>query len=125
VDSSPASRTPSAARAAGARLVVRDTDLHSTAVYSRHYYGACPDWVSRSAAERTGDLYLLLAPDVPWVPDGLQRDRPDDHARAQIHALFRDALEAAGARVVEITGSWPERESRAVAAIDEALKQLP
>ncbi len=106
---------------AGARLVIRDTDLFSTAVYSRHYYGACPPWIAEAAAERAGDLYLLLAPDVAWVPDGLQRDRPDDAARAQLHRLFRDALAVAGARVVEVVGSWSEREKRAAAAIVEAL----
>lgn len=98
-------------------VVIRDTDLYSTAVYSRHYYGSCAEWIAETARARTADLYLLLYPDVPWIADGLQRDRSDEEARLDIHGQFRDALAAAGARVVEIRGSWPERHARALAAI--------
>jgi NadR type nicotinamide-nucleotide adenylyltransferase len=102
----------------GRTVVVRDTDLHSTVVYARHYYGRCPGWVVETARTRTGDLYLLLCPDVPWVADGLMRDRADEVARALIHGLFRDTLAEAGATVVEIRGAWPERQARAIAAVD-------
>ena len=76
------------AAARQARLVVRDTDLVSTTVYARHYYGSCPAWIEAAARRRAGDLYLLLCPDVPWVPDGLQRDRPGDAERAAMHAAL-------------------------------------
>jgi NadR type nicotinamide-nucleotide adenylyltransferase len=110
-----------AAATRGSRLVIRDTDLVSTTVYSRHYYGACPEWIAAAARERLGSLYLLLCPDVPWVADGLQRDRPDEAARVQMHALFRDALVAIGASVVEVRGTWNEREVQAAEAITAAL----
>lgn len=91
-----------AALAAGARIVVKDTDLISTVVYARHYYGSCPAWIERAARERLGDVYLLLHPDVPWVADGLKRDRPA--ARAEMHGLFAAALAEFGARVVDVAG---------------------
>ncbi len=103
-------------------VVIRDTDLHSTVVYARHYYGDCPAWVVETANARTGDLYLLLCPDVPWVADGLQRDRSDEAARALLHGLFRDELAAAGAHVVEVRGTWAEREAQAVAAIEALIE---
>ena len=84
-------------------------------MYSHHYYGGCPAWVEQDARARLGDLYLLLHPDVPWVADGMQRDRP--HERAMLHALFRARLESFGAAIVDITGSWDERRARAAAAI--------
>src|SRR5262245_44839117 len=65
-----------AGRAAAERLLVLDTDLVSTAVYARHYYGSCPAWIEREARARLADLYLLHHPDVPWVADGPYRDRP-------------------------------------------------
>jgi NadR type nicotinamide-nucleotide adenylyltransferase len=99
-------------------LLVLDTDLVSTVVYSRHYYGACPGWVEREARERLADLYLLLHPDVPWLPDPA-RDRPD--ARDAIHALFEDILESFGAHVADVRGSFAEREARAVEAIDSLM----
>jgi NadR type nicotinamide-nucleotide adenylyltransferase len=110
-----------AASADRRRLVIRDTDLISTTVYARHYYDACPHWILEAARAELGDLYLLLSPDVPWVADGLQRDRPDGAARAEIHTLFREALAAAGARVVEIRGPWPERHRHAAAAVAATL----
>lgn len=101
------------------RLLILDTDLLSTVVYSRHYYGDCPPWVEKAARERRGHLYLLHHPDVPWVPDGAQRDLP--HRREHMHALFREALQALGARFVDIRGDWEERRDRAVRAIDALL----
>ncbi len=106
------------------RLVVRDTDLVSTVVYARHYYGSCQGWIEAAARRRVGDLYLLLCPDVPWVPDGLQRDRASDAERAEIHARFRDALTSVGARVVEISGSWDERRHQAFAAVAAAVEEV-
>jgi len=101
-------------RASG--LLILDTDLVSTVVYSRYYYGRCPDWITEAARKRLADLYLLLQPDVPWVPDGNLRDRPA--ARDELHGLFGSALQAFGARTVEIGGSWDERRGRAITAID-------
>ena len=106
------------------RLVVRDTDLVSTVVYARHYYRSCREWIEAAARRRVGDLYLLLCPDVPWVPDGLQRDRASDAERAEIHARFRDALMSLGARVVEISGSWVERRHQASAAVAAAVEEV-
>jgi HTH-type transcriptional repressor of NAD biosynthesis genes len=101
------------------RLLILDTDLLSTVVYSRHYYGRCPEWIEKAARRRRGDLYLLHHPDVPWVADGAQRDQPG--AREQVHASFLEILEAAGARFVDVRGPWPERWAAAVAAVDTLL----
>ena len=95
-------------------LAVLDTDLVSTTVYARHYYGSCPAWIDQAARERRGDLYLLCDIDVPWVADQA-RDRP--HDRAHMHGLFVAALEALGARYVTIRGSWAERRQLAIAAV--------
>jgi len=109
-----------AAIAASTGLVIKDTDLVSTVVYSTHYYGTCPDWIGRAARERRGDLYLLLTPDVPWIADGMQRDRPS--GRAQLHDLFRHRLESLGARFVEISGDWNARRTLALAALSGGVR---
>ena len=92
----------------------------STVVYARHYYGDCPRWIERLAAERRGDLYLLCRPDLPWESDGV-RDRPA--AREEIHALFAATLAAAGARVVDVAGGGGAREALAMGAVEALLKQ--
>ena len=99
-------------------LLVLDTDLVSTTVYARHYYGACPAWIDQAARDRRGDLYLLCDIDVPWVADSV-RDRP--HHREHIHALFVEALNTLGAPYVLIRGSWAARLTTAVAAVSEVL----
>lgn len=109
----------SRAVAAGVAFVLLDTDLVSTMVYSRHYYGDCPPWIAEEAPRRRGDLYLLHHVDVPWTPDGHQREAPQ--RREELFSLFAATLESIGARVVPIRGSWDERRERAVAAVDAFL----
>ncbi len=104
------------AAAAGAALVLHDTDLVSTAVYSRHYYGDCPAWIEDEARRRRADLYLLHHVDVPWVADGLQREQPE--RRAELFERFRATLRRLDAAVAEIQGSFEERRRRAISAID-------
>lgn len=102
-----------------APFVLLDTDLVSTAVYSRHYYGDCPPWIEEEAGRRVGDLYLLHHPDVEWVADGHQRAAPE--RRAELFARFEAALRALRARVSPVRGSWEERRKLAVGAIDALL----
>lgn len=96
-------------------LLVLDTDLVSTVVYARHYYGACAAWIEAEARRRTADLYLLHLPDVPWIPEPGQREGADH--RAEQLALFRAELTALDAPVVEIAGGWEQREETAIAAV--------
>jgi NadR type nicotinamide-nucleotide adenylyltransferase len=100
------------------RLLVQDTDLLSTVVYCRHYFGRCPTWIEEAARERRPDLYLLCEADVPWVAD-LVRDR--GHLREEMHGLFQRAVLDSGAPSVDIRGDYDERWSRAIAAISELL----
>jgi nicotinamide riboside kinase len=102
-----------------ARLVLLDTDLVSTMIYSRHYYDDCPEWVEAAAVRRLGDLYLLHHVDVEWQEDGHQREQPD--RREELFVRFKLTLELLDAPVAEIAGDWDERRRRAIAAIDALL----
>lgn len=108
-----------AALASRPPLLFLDTDLVSTIVYARHYYGACPGWIEDEARARRADLYLLGTPDLPWTPDGV-RDRPTH--REELFDAFTRALERIGARVVVLRGEGEARTARAVRAV-EALRQ--
>ena len=103
----------------GAPLVVLDTDLLSTMVYSRHYYGECPEWIAREARARLGDLYLLHHIDVDWIPDGHQREQPQ--RREELFERFRAVLQDLGAGVCDVRGGWDERKHRAIDGIDRLL----
>jgi NadR type nicotinamide-nucleotide adenylyltransferase len=94
-------------------LLVLDTDLISTVVYVRHYYGPCPTWVEEAARVRRGDLYLLCAPDLPWTADGV-RDRPAQ--RQELFALFEGALREFDCVVADVSGLGLARERAALSA---------
>ena len=104
--------------ALGRPVVVQDTDLLSTVVYCKHYFGHAPDWIIGEATARAPDLYLLCEIDLPWIADGV-RDR--GHLREEMQQLFRDAAMSSGAPVATIHGDAPERLERAVDAIDALL----
>ncbi|MGH7637014.1 MAG: AAA family ATPase [Gemmatimonadaceae bacterium] len=87
-------------------LVILDTDLVSTVVYCEHYFGRCPVWIMEAARSRGADLHLLMAPDVPWLPDGV-RDRGE--RREEMHSLFASKLEEFGFPCTEIRGEWEQR----------------
>lgn len=99
----------------GIPMVIQDTDLLSTVIYSRHYYGDCPAWIEEVLERHEPELYLLAGIDVPWEPDGDQRDR--GHMREEMQALFRDALVARGWRFVEVNGGIEERLATAILTI--------
>jgi NadR type nicotinamide-nucleotide adenylyltransferase len=107
---------------AGARdLIILDTDLLSTVVYSRHHFGACPIMVESLARTRLADLYLLLDVDVPWVADPV---RDSGSTRDALHDLFCDVLDEFGATVRTIAGAWDERLRRAIEWVEGARRTL-
>jgi NadR type nicotinamide-nucleotide adenylyltransferase len=100
-------------------LIILDTDLLSTVVYSRHHFGAVPQWVETKARDRLADLYLLLDIDVPWVWDPV---RDSGATREDLHADFRSAVEESGARYTIISGTWDERLRRSIEVIEAARR---
>lgn len=103
-----------AALAATPPLLVLDTDLLSTVTYARHYYGASSAWLEGEARARRAQLYLLCAPDIPWIPDGI-RDRPD--RRDELFSEFDRVLTEFGADVTGVRGSGNARLAAAMAAV--------
>jgi HTH-type transcriptional repressor of NAD biosynthesis genes len=103
------------------RLLICDTELITTCVYSRHYFGECPAEVEQKADQRQYDLYLLLDIDVPFVADW---QRPDANSREEFFDTFRGELERRGHRYTVISGSYEERFAQAVKAIDAIFQTL-
>jgi NadR type nicotinamide-nucleotide adenylyltransferase len=107
------------ARARGA-LVLHDTDLLSTVVYARFYYGACPQWIEDEARARRADLYLLLDTDVAWYEDPA-RDKGGD-AREDLFDAFRAALDEFETQWEIVSGDWEERKKRIVTLVRAAAE---
>jgi NadR type nicotinamide-nucleotide adenylyltransferase len=108
------------ANARGARLLVFDTDLVSTVIYARHYYGVAPAWIERAERARRAELYLLCDVDVAWMADGV-RDRPVH--REEMFGLFHAALARRRATVVTIRGDWDARWATAQQAINSVARR--
>jgi nicotinamide riboside kinase len=96
--------------------VVADTTPLMTAIYSDMLFADRSLYEFALAHQRCYDVTLVMATDLPWVADGIQRDGPQ--VRAPVTALLRHALENAGLRYQMVTGGGETRLSRALDAIE-------
>ena len=101
------------------RLLVCDTDLLTTVVWSEFLFGSCPRWIREQAGRTHYDLTLLLDVDVPWVDDS-QRYLP--HRRHEFFAAFRDALDRRDERYLVVRGGWEERFRASREAVETVLQ---
>ena len=101
------------------RVLFMDTDLFTTCVYQRIYFGTCPSDIEESALCHRSGLYLFTEPDIPWEPDPGQRASPEERLRS--HALLRAETEKHSLNTVSIKGTYTERLNTAVTAVDQYL----
>ena len=73
-----------------AGVLLLDTDLLTTVLYSEWYYGTVPDTVRQAAAARRYDLYLLLDVDVPWVPSTHEHREDTTFIHIDVDAAKKD-----------------------------------
>lgn len=97
-------------------ILICDTDLLETKVYSEAYYvGDCDPILEKYALENSYDLYLLTYIDIPWEADDL-RDKPNE--RQQMFEYFKATLEKYHRNFIILKGNKKERLKRAVEHID-------
>ncbi|MGC4074660.1 MAG: AAA family ATPase [Nibricoccus sp.] len=112
-----------AAAARAKRVVFHDTELLTNVLWADLLFpGKCPSWVRAESETRSRGmtLYLLCAPDIPFVADP-QRVFTEEAARRKSAELWRETLVARGLPFVEIGGDWECRESRAISAVRSLL----
>jgi nicotinamide riboside kinase len=100
-------------------LVVADTTSMMVAVYSQLLFNdssLLPDAVSEQAQHR---VTLLMALDLPWVPDPGIRDGA--HVREPVDTLLRNALRDDGVDYSVIAGRGEQRLAHALRAVQAAL----
>ncbi|WP_224491225.1 AAA family ATPase [Robertkochia flava] len=102
------------------KVLILDTNLLVTRVYSEAYYNGYVDpLLEKYAIENKYDLYLLTYIDTPWVADDL-RDRPDQ--REEMFNMFEKTLQKYDKPYVILTGTEEERFAKAVRLIDKLIK---
>lgn len=102
------------------RVLFCDTELLVTQVWSEIYFqGKCPPWIFWADHARRYDLYLLLAPDIPWVNDGL---RAYEKQRDWMFERLQQELESRNLPFEIIRGGYEQRTQQAVDTIEKLLK---
>ncbi|MEP2058305.1 MAG: ATP-binding protein [Maribacter litoralis] len=102
-------------------ILICDTDLLETKVYSEAYYvGDCDPVLEKYALQNTYDLYLLTYIDIPWEEDDL-RDKPNE--REEMFNYFKDTLEKYGKNFITLKGNKKQRLNKAINHIDKLLDQ--
>ncbi|KAB1153355.1 AAA family ATPase [Tenacibaculum aiptasiae] len=103
------------------KILICDTDLLETKVYSEEYYGGFVDPILDEAAiENTYDIYFLTYIDTPWEADDL-RDRPEQ--RLEMFTAFENTLKKYNRPYVLLKGDKETRFKKAVQIIDEILSK--
>jgi NadR type nicotinamide-nucleotide adenylyltransferase len=100
-------------------VLICDTDLLETKVYSEAYYsGSCDPVLEKYALENSYNLYFLTYIDTPWEADDL-RDRPEH--RKEMFKAFQEALITYKKPYVLLKGDKKTRLKTAVNHIDKLL----
>ncbi len=101
------------------KILVCDTDLLETKVYSEAYYiGDCDPILEKYALQNSYNLYLLTYIDIPWEEDDL-RDKPNE--REEMFNYFKRTLEKYGKNFITLKGNKKQRLEKAINHIDQLL----
>jgi nicotinamide riboside kinase len=101
------------------KLLICDTDLLETKVYSEEFYGGSVDTRLNDAAYKNEyDLYLLTYIDTPWEEDDL-RDKPEQ--RLEMFSAFENALKKHKKNYILLKGDKETRLKNATKAIDKII----
>ena len=101
-------------------LLFIDTDMQVMKVWSEYVFGTCDPFILEAHAERSYDLYLLCAPDLPWIADEL-REYPDEGPRKELFAIYSSHLAMQSTPWVVIRGIQEERTRMAIHAVEHHL----
>ncbi len=92
------------------KVLICDTDLITTQIYSRQYLGTVPDELFVLEKKVRYDQYFFFDIDVPWVADGL---RNLGKKRGDMKVKFLSELQNRNIDFMWVQGSWEAREALA------------
>ncbi len=96
------------------RVLICDTELITTVLWSRHFFSRSPEWIEQAAGDRNYDLYLLMDADAPWVEDA---QRVGIELRAEFSGKIRRALDRSARSYEIISGTYEERLQKALESV--------
>jgi nicotinamide riboside kinase len=101
------------------QVVIADTTALMTAVYSDFIFGDLSLYEEALVLHRVASVTLLMALDLPWVPDGHQRDGP--HVQGPVDDRIRSVLIRSGVSFSVIGGQGATRLVQAIQVVGHAL----
>lgn len=101
------------------KILICDTDVITTEIYSRKYLGDVPEILFHLEKEIQYDLYFFFDIDVPWVADGL---RDLSGQRQEMMKIFEDELIKRNISSIRVKGNWNDRQKIIKREIDKLLK---
>ena len=75
------------------QLCVFDTELLVTKVWFDYAFGQVPEWLEEAIRRYPMNVYLLTAPDIPWVPDPA-RSNGSDAIRWELFHRYEAEIQA-------------------------------
>ena len=76
-------------------LAIFDTELIVTKVWFDYAFGRWPEWLDEAIKQYPMDVYVILYPDIPWVPDPA-RSNGSDEIRMELFERYKQEVEALG-----------------------------
>lgn len=101
--------------------VFLDTDFHVLKVWSEFVFNQCDNWILNTISERNYDLYLLCAPDIPWVKDEY-REAPDLELRLKIFEHYKEIMINQYTPWKIINGDFDSRLAQSIKAVEELFQ---
>jgi NadR type nicotinamide-nucleotide adenylyltransferase len=119
-------RSENALAKAASRVLVCDTNMLTTLIWSDVLFGRHPQELEDAVLTSNYDLTLLFSPDVPWVAD-VHRDVLPDGANEQVRWKFFDTcrlwLDRLGWRYSIVEGAFDIRGESVVTACKELIAE--
>ncbi len=96
-------------------LLICDTHLLVTKIWSDHKYKECDQWILDHIEKQKIDLYLLCDIDLQWEADP-QREHP--HLRMHLFNLYKHNLESYNFNYRIVSGQGSDRINNAIAFVN-------
>jgi NadR type nicotinamide-nucleotide adenylyltransferase len=99
-------------------LLICDTELIVTKIWSDVKFGNCDPWILNTIQNHKYNLYLLCDIDIPWAEDP-QREHP--HLRVHLFSLYKEELQTRKFPFFIVSGLGRDRLENAIRIVENFL----
>lgn len=103
------------------QMVFTDTEFINMKIWSEYRYNKCSEFILEGIRNAPYHHYLLMKPDIPWVPDPY---RKNPHDRDYLFDLFEKELKYFRKAYTVIQGNYEVRIQNARSAIQNLLSAI-